>query len=128
MIIEERFHPRNADMLSMLLSNLVDNAICYTPRSGHINVEVRRGDGNLQIEVSDDGPGIPASQRERVFHRFYRIASNDQPGTGLGLAICWRVAELHGTRIVLAEGAGGKGVAASVILAECRERGPTTSA
>lgn len=113
----------NPDLLSMLLSNLVDNAIRYTQPGGHIVVDVRRCDSGLGLlmEVSDDGPGIPVMQRERVFDRFYRIASHDQPGTGLGLPICRRIAELHHARITLAEGRDGKGVSAQVFLAGCQD-------
>jgi len=68
------------------------------------------------MEVSDDGPGIPAAQRERVFDRFYRIARQDQPGTGLGLAICQRIAELHNAHITLAAGPNDRGVTASVLF------------
>jgi two-component system sensor histidine kinase QseC len=106
----------NADMLSMLLSNLVDNAIRYTPRDGRIDVAVSRRMTGLLIEVSDDGPGIAAEQRERVFDRFYRIASQGQAGTGLGLAICRRIAELHKAQLVLTEGLNGRGVTARVIF------------
>jgi two-component system sensor histidine kinase QseC len=108
--------PGNADMLSMLLGNLVDNAIRYTPNGSHIGVSVRRSATGLLMEVSDDGPGIPAAQRERVLERFYRIADQDEPGTGLGLAICRRIAEIHGARIDLAQAAGGKGLTVSVFL------------
>jgi two-component system sensor histidine kinase QseC len=100
----------NADMLAMLLGNLVDNAIRYTPRGGQISVAVRRCASGFLMKVSDDGPGIPAAQRERVFDRFYRIANQDQPGTGLGLAICQRIAELHHATIELADGLDGDGV------------------
>jgi two-component system sensor histidine kinase QseC len=106
----------NADMLSMLLSNLVDNAIRYTPRGGHIDIAVRREADSFVLEVGDDGPGIPEPQRERVFDRFYRIASQTEPGTGLGLAICQRIAQLHGARVTLGVGANGKGVLARVLL------------
>lgn len=108
--------PGNADMLSMLISNLVDNAIRYTPRGGHIDVALSHYLFGLTIEVSDDGPGIPAAQRERVFERFYRIASQDQPGTGLGLAICRRIAELHNARLTLTEGPQNRGVTVSVFF------------
>jgi signal transduction histidine kinase len=108
--------PGNADMLAMLLSNLVDNAIRYTPSGGRIDVALSHYLFGLMIEVSDDGPGIPASQRERVFERFYRIASQDQPGTGLGLAICRRIADLHKARMTLTEGANQRGVTASVFF------------
>jgi len=108
--------PGNADMLSMLLSNLLDNAIRYTQPGGHINIDVRQRVAGLLMEVSDDGPGIPAAQRERVFDRFYRIARQDQPGTGLGLAICQRIAELHNAHITLAAGPNDRGVTASVLF------------
>jgi two-component system sensor histidine kinase QseC len=107
----------NADMLSMLLANLVDNAIRYTPQGGNIGVAVRRNATGLVMEVSDDGHGIPAAQRERVLERFYRIANQDQPGTGLGLAICRRIADIHDVRIELADGHGGSGLRASVLFA-----------
>lgn len=106
----------NPDMLSMLLSNLVDNAIRYTLRGGHINVALSHYLFGLMIEVSDDGPGIPRSQRERVFERFYRIAGQDQAGTGLGLAICRRIAGLHNARMTLTEGPQNKGVSVSVFF------------
>jgi signal transduction histidine kinase len=104
----------NADMLSILLSNLIDNAIRYTPRGGHINIDVCRTGSGVRMTVSDDGPGIPAEQRERVFERFYRLAKQEQPGTGLGLAICQRIAELHGAHITLTDGPGMRGVSAQV--------------
>jgi two-component system sensor histidine kinase QseC len=106
----------NADMLAMLLSNLVDNAIRYTPNGGHIDVAVSHYLFGLMIEVSDDGPGIPRAQRERVFERFYRIATQEQSGTGLGLAICRRIAELHQARMSLTEGPHKRGVTVSVFF------------
>jgi two-component system sensor histidine kinase QseC len=106
----------STDMLSMLLSNLVDNAIRYTETGARIDVTVRRQDGGVLIAVSDDGPGIPAAQRERVFDRFVRLPGNDQPGTGLGLAICRRIAELHGARLSLADGPQGRGLSVGVLL------------
>jgi signal transduction histidine kinase len=106
----------NADLLSMLLCNLADNAIRYTPNGGHIDMALRAEPEGLWLEVIDDGPGIAPAQRERVFDRFYRIATQDQPGTGLGLAICRRVAELHGAQITLSDGPNGKGLAVRVLL------------
>ncbi len=109
--------PGNADMLSMLLANLVDNAIRYTPQGGHIEVAVRRDGSGVLLEVGDDGPGIPEAERELVLERFYRIAGQHQPGTGLGLAICRRIAELHDhARITLVTGRGDRGLAAGVLF------------
>ncbi|KAF0166663.1 MAG: two-component system OmpR family sensor histidine kinase QseC [Rhodocyclaceae bacterium] len=107
----------NADMLSMLLCNLVDNAIRYTQTGGHIDVAIRRDEAGVLMRVSDNGPGIPEAQRKAVFERFYRIAGQDQPGTGLGLAICRRIVELHNARIVLTDGPGTRGLTASVLFA-----------
>jgi signal transduction histidine kinase len=106
----------NADLLSMLLSNLVDNAIRYTPAGGRIDVRVKPGERGVRFEVADDGPGIPPAARNQVFERFVRLPGNEQPGTGLGLAICRRIAELHRTQITLAEGANGRGTVASLLL------------
>jgi len=106
----------NVDMLSMLLGNLIDNAVRYTPLQGHINVAIRQNEATLLIEVSDNGSGIPASQRERVFECFYRCTRHNQPGTGLGLAICRRIANLHKAQIAITDGPGGQGLTVNVIL------------
>jgi two-component system sensor histidine kinase QseC len=110
----------NADMVSMLISNLVDNAIRYTQTQGHIRVNVCGEGKTLCIRVEDDGPGIPLHLRERVFERFYRVANADQAGTGLGLAICQRIAELHGATIHLQAGANEVGACALVCIALTR--------
>lgn len=100
----------NADMLAMLLSNLVDNAIHYTQRGGNIIISLEADGTGVQLAVSDDGPGIAPDQRQRVFERFYRIAQQSQPGTGLGLAICKRVADLHQATLTLSDGLQGRGL------------------
>lgn len=100
----------NADMLAMLLSNLVDNAIHYTPRGGNILIDLQADGSGVQLSVCDDGPGIAPGQRHQVFERFYRIAEQSQPGTGLGLAICKRVADLHHASLTLADGLAGRGL------------------
>jgi signal transduction histidine kinase len=64
------------------------------------------------MEVADDGPGVPAAERERVFDRFYRGAECDTTGSGLGLAIARRVAQLHGGEITLGAGLKGRGLCA----------------
>jgi signal transduction histidine kinase len=79
------------------LGNLIDNAIRYTPSGGRIDVSVTRSGDNAVIEVADNGNGIPAAERERVFDRFYRVeGSGAATGTGLGLAIVRAIAERHG--------------------------------
>jgi two-component system, OmpR family, sensor histidine kinase QseC len=100
----------NGGMLAMLFANIVDNAIRYTPNGGHVAVNAYQRQSGLCVDVTDDGPGIPASDRERVFERFCRLADQRKPGTGLGLTICRRIAELHGASIELVDGPGGKGL------------------
>lgn len=87
--------------LRMLFGNLVDNALRYTPVGGRVDVEVIEEDANAVISISDNGPGIPEAERDRVFERFYRIAGSDTPGTGLGLSIVREVVQLHGGEVKL---------------------------
>jgi two-component system sensor histidine kinase QseC len=108
--------PGNPDLLSILLANLVDNAIRYTQRNGHIDIDIRHWQSGVEIEVSDDGPGIPEAQRDAVFERFYRIAGQDQPGSGLGLAIARRVVELHDAMITVGDGPGNRGLTMTIFL------------
>ena len=103
----------DAASLAILLRNLVDNAVRYTPAGGRVDVAARLQDGAPQLSVSDTGPGIPAEDRERVFDRFYRVPGSGESGSGLGLAIARRIAELHAARIVLEDAPGG-GLRASV--------------
>jgi len=104
-----------ADSVRALLGNLIDNALRYTPAGGQVDVEVREIDGQALISVSDNGPGIPVEERERVFERFHRLAPADVPGSGLGLAIVREAAEQNGGRVVLDEAPGG-GLLARVFL------------
>ena len=101
--------------LRTMLSNLLDNAVKYTPQGGRIDVEVRADSEQAVIEVRDTGPGIPAEERERVFDRFYRVAGTTQTGSGLGLAIARRIASAHGGSIELAT-ASPSGLRATVRL------------
>lgn len=104
----------NADMLSMLLTNLVDNAVHYTPKGGQIRVQLQHDGAVVTLTVSDDGPGIAPQERAHVLERFYRVAAQSEPGTGLGLAICQRIAELHHTQLVLGPGLHGQGLSVQV--------------
>jgi signal transduction histidine kinase len=84
--------------LHQLLGNLLSNAIKYSPRGGRVQVIVDAVDTFARVQVQDDGPGIPVSERDQLFERFYRLASTTEtgvPGTGLGLAIAKSVAEAH---------------------------------
>ena len=96
--------------LRALLSNLVDNAVRYTPAGGRVDVTVEKDSGEAVVAVRDSGPGIPASERARVFDRFYRApapGAPDVPGSGLGLAIVKRIAERHDATITLGPGFSG---------------------
>jgi two-component system OmpR family sensor kinase len=106
------------EALMILLRNLVDNAIKYTPAGGTVDVSVVREQGascsHLEVTVEDSGPGIPAEERERVFDRFYRVPGSEAAGSGLGLAIIKAIAERHGATLTLGESARLGGLAATV--------------
>ena len=89
----------NPTMLRELLSNLIDNALRYTPAGGSVTVRVRAGAEHAVLEVEDTGPGIPQAERQQVFQRFYRILGSASDGSGLGLAIVREVAQQHGAEI-----------------------------
>ncbi|HTR06859.1 MAG TPA: sensor histidine kinase N-terminal domain-containing protein [Paraburkholderia sp.] len=93
----------NPVMLREMLSNLIDNAIRYTPAGGRITVRVRPepAAGVVHLEVEDTGIGIPAAERERVIERFYRILGRDGEGSGLGLAIVREIATMHGGTLAI---------------------------
>ncbi len=89
----------NAVMLREMLSNLIDNALRYTPAGGSVTVRVSAGAGQARLEVEDTGPGIAPAERGRVFERFYRILGTSAAGSGLGLAIVREIARQHGAEI-----------------------------
>ncbi|WHZ11728.1 MAG: Two-component system sensor histidine kinase [Burkholderiaceae bacterium] len=95
--------------LRILVKNLVDNAIRYTPDGGQVNLAVIDAKGAPALQVSDTGPGIPAAERERVFDAFYRVLGSDQAGSGLGLAIVRTIAERIGATVVLGDAGSGPG-------------------
>jgi two-component system OmpR family sensor kinase len=102
------------DALMILLRNLVDNAIKYTPQGGTVDVSVVAEHGGVRVTVEDSGPGIPPAERERVFDRFYRVPGSDAAGSGLGLAIIKSIAERHGASLVLGESKRLGGLEATV--------------
>jgi two-component system OmpR family sensor kinase len=95
------------DALRILLNNLIDNAVRYTPGGGRVTTSVARDGDDVQVLVEDTGPGIPDEERERVFDRFYRGQNVGASGTGLGLAIVAQVAEMHRGRVALEASDGG---------------------
>jgi two-component system, OmpR family, sensor kinase len=87
--------------LHMLLRNLLENAVKYTPAGGRVDISITPGDTGTQLVVEDSGPGVPDAERERVFDRFYRTADAAAAGSGLGLAIVRTIAEQHGATVTL---------------------------
>ena len=108
--------------LRVLVRNLVDNAIRYTPGEGRVDVSVSRGDIPAQagpvLEVTDTGPGIPPEARARVFDRFYRVSGTAAAGSGIGLAIVKSIAERHGAAIELGSRDDGRGLRVRVTFPE----------
>ena len=96
------------DLIGQALSNLLDNAIKYTPAGGTISLTVARGpSGMIDLTVVDTGPGVPPDARKRVVQRFQRMDSaRTHPGSGLGLALVVSVAEMHGGELILSDGNG----------------------
>ncbi len=104
------------DSILILLRNLCDNAMRYTPQPGVVRLSCRREGEQVCLEVADTGPGIPPAMRERVFDRFFRLADANQPGSGLGLSIVRRVADAHGASVQLGEGLDGRGLGVRVLF------------
>ena len=106
----------DGDALRALVSNLIDNALRYTPAGGKVDVNVAQEGERIALSVRDTGPGIAPAERSRVFDRFYRgqAGSASIPGSGLGLAIVRSVADRHGAEIVLGDGIDGAGLGVTV--------------
>lgn len=96
------------DLLFQATANLVDNALKHVPTGGRVNLSVKRAGEDVQLAVSDNGPGIPEWERERALERFYRLdASRSTPGAGLGLSLVSAVAELHQARLEMVDNRPG---------------------
>lgn len=102
--------------LDALMRNLVENALHQVADDGHVRLLVKPGNGTAVIEVSDNGPGIPAERREAVFERFHREATSLGDGFGLGLSIVQRAARLHGATVELLDAPLGQGLLVRVTL------------
>jgi two-component system sensor histidine kinase QseC len=104
----------DGDALAILLRNLVDNAIRYTPPGGEVTVTVDKGADDVRLVVADSGPGIPEAQRSALFQRFQRGVGVESNGSGLGLSIVKQIAYLHQADVTLDEGAEGRGLVVTV--------------
>ncbi|MDX1811372.1 MAG: ATP-binding protein [Gammaproteobacteria bacterium] len=98
-----KFVAANADAIKVLMRNLIDNAIRYTPPGGEVEVHISRNDNDILFRVADSGVGIPEEERSKVFNRFYRTLGTKESGSGLGLSIVTRIVELHNISISLDE-------------------------
>lgn len=100
-----------AQRMRQVLLNLLANALCASPRDGNITLRSTFGAGLWRVSLEDQGPGVPESERERIFERFVRLDTpSSERGSGLGLAICRSIIELHHGRIWAEEAAGGSGL------------------
>lgn len=108
-------------LFTQAVSNLIENALKYTNEGGKVEVRaVRRPDGRIEVDVLDDGPGVPPAERDRVMERFVRLESaRSSPGVGLGLSLVAAVARLHRGGLHLRDGltrSDGSGLGAALVL------------
>ncbi len=108
----------HAGLLAILLRNLVDNALRYSPPQTEVLINVRPAAGEILLEVQDQGPGIPAAEREDALRRFRRLDGAEASGSGLGLSIVTRIVQLHKAQIELADGAEGHGLVVRIRFAQ----------
>ncbi|MCX6126343.1 MAG: ATP-binding protein [Proteobacteria bacterium] len=108
----------NPSMLAILVRNLVDNAIRYTPSSGFVHVAIERLKGQAQLIVEDSGPGLSEGQRKLIAERFSRMSRPSGEGSGLGLSISSRIGELHRAKIDFGPGQNGRGLRVAVLFPE----------
>jgi two-component system OmpR family sensor kinase len=111
---QSEFMNGDKESLKILVGNLVDNAIRYTPEGGKIDVTLDDVSSGLVLSVKDSGPGIPIKDRERIFERFFRVAGNEVQGSGLGLAIVKQIAQRHGATVEVSNGENEAGAIFSV--------------
>ena len=105
-------------LVEQALVNVLENAARFSPPQGRLQIAVSTGAGSLRFIVSDEGPGVPEAERERIFDMFYTAARGDRggPGTGLGLAICQGMIGAHGGRVFVGDGLGGRGASVTLEL------------
>lgn len=111
-------------LLAAMVRNLLDNALRYTPSGGSVQVQTGTTGRGVEMVVTDDGPGIPPGERQKVFERFHRLADSASQGSGLGLSIVRRIVDQHGGTIQIEDGRSGRGTTVRVVFA-VGDSGPT---
>lgn len=111
----------NPALIEQALFNVLENAAKFSPSDQPVTLSAARGDGELQIRISDRGPGVPEEERQRIFDMFFSVGRGDRenrakPGTGLGLAICQGIVAAHGGRVVALPGDDGRGTSILITL------------
>jgi two-component system sensor histidine kinase QseC len=104
----------NPELLRILVRNLIDNAVRHTPTGTTVRVDIGQAPGVAALSVSDDGPGIPEQEMDRIAERFYRPADTQASGSGLGLSIVKRIAEVHGASLRFTQAEHGRGLRVAV--------------
>jgi signal transduction histidine kinase len=99
--------PGDRDLIFQMISNLLDNAVKFAPEGGRVVLDATKAGAGVEVAVTDNGPGVPAEDRARVFERFYRGGAGQTPGFGLGLSLVAAAAERHGAALRLEEAAPG---------------------
>ena len=106
----------NPTLLRELMANVIDNALRYTPQGGTVTVALGATAAMIKFVVQDTGLGIAASEREKVFERFYRVDGSTADGSGLGLAIVKEILATHGGAISLRGPTSGSGLIVEIDL------------
>ncbi len=102
--------------IGILIRNLIDNAIRYSPEHAKVVIKISQDDTHVTLQVIDNGPGIPEELRERVFERFFRVIGTKASGSGLGLGIVLQIIKLHNGEFKLETSEGGQGLDFQVIF------------
>jgi signal transduction histidine kinase len=110
----------DVDEIGILLRNLLDNALRYTPEGGRVKISCgyreEAGRRRVCLEVADDGPGVPEAEQQAIFRRFHRIAGNGGRGSGIGLSLVAGIAQLHEAAIQTGAGLDGKGFSVRILF------------
>ncbi len=110
----------DVDEIGILLRNLLDNALRYTPEDGRVKISCgyteHEGADHVCLEVADDGPGVPEAEHEAIFRRFHRVAGNNGRGSGIGLSLVAGIAQLHDAVIKTGPGLDGRGLSVRILF------------